>query len=563
MQDKNVTTDTQAQELIKEVVNVMCPLVYSTMGPNGDVVVIQSGNGGKVTKDGVTVSKSIFFDDPRREIIGRIVTEASSKTDRLCGDGTTTTSLLLQKLYELHCKYPGFKNHRFIEQVVGRIIHHLNETTIRVEKDSPELYRLALTSSNNDESLSQMIIDLYTSTEGFPEIDFRKAADEKDLVQRTNGLPLKMEYSNPSYAPRQTGERAEINLFFPLVLDDIMRSLNPALLIEILESWASRVYKPYMDRAAAGEKNIEVPHILLIARGIDNEVNSAIFELNQRLGRHNRIIAMQTHFGGSVGSLLMSDMATTFNTPMHKVLSDILVKDIPTEPNRQKVLLGTGRSFLLDIDADTKARLAEVVKDIEESIVTADMSEVNSPRVKFQKARIRGLSSELITVLVGGETDAEAGERLDRFVDVDRAVNSALVNGILPGVGIGLMTAGILALDEFLDEDAERSDILTDIWVVCQAPWRHLMLIKNDDEAKAEFLRYTVERDGKKLTGPSALQVTDLTTGNIGTPAELGIYDTAWATVTALKGALKTGKILATTSGILLGNKLNAVPYSS
>ncbi|MNU01777.1 hypothetical protein D3C72_2452790 [compost metagenome] len=52
---------------------------------------------------------------------------------------------------------------------------------------------------------------------------------------------------------------------------------------------------------------------------------------------------------------------------------------------------------------------------------------------------------------------------------------------------------------------------------------------------------------------------TNLATGEKGTSEELGVYDTAYATITALRGGLQTAKILANASSILLGDKLSAV----
>jgi len=45
----------------------------------------------------------------------------------------------------------------------------------------------------------------------------------------------------------------------------------------------------------------------------------------------------------------------------------------------------------------------------------------------------------------------------------------------------------------------------------------------------------------------------------VGEPEVLGIFDTAYASITALRGGFQTAKILASTSSLLLGNKLGGV----
>lgn len=59
-------------------------------------------------------------------------------------------------------------------------------------------------------------------------------------------------------------------------------------------------------------------------------------------------------------------------------------------------------------------------------------------------------------------------------------------------------------------------------------------------------------------------QYVNLATGKSGmNPQDLDVYDTAFASITALKGGVKTAKILATTETILLGNKLDAVSFQT
>ena len=71
--------------------------VKSTLGPQGHTVLIESEehlSGMTVTKDGVTVAKSISLLDPVENLAVRIVKEAAEKTALSAGDGTTTAIVL-------------------------------------------------------------------------------------------------------------------------------------------------------------------------------------------------------------------------------------------------------------------------------------------------------------------------------------------------------------------------------------------------------------------------------------------------------------------------------------
>ena len=88
------------QKLISGI-TAISKAVKSTLGPRGKTVIIESVNhlgGLTVTKDGVTVAKSIDLYDPVENIAVRMVKEAANKTASIAGDGTTTAIVLTEAL---------------------------------------------------------------------------------------------------------------------------------------------------------------------------------------------------------------------------------------------------------------------------------------------------------------------------------------------------------------------------------------------------------------------------------------------------------------------------------
>ena len=74
--------------------------VVSTLGPAGRTVLIKDQMGEiKVTKDGVTVAKSIEFTDASMNLGAQIIKEASQQTADNAGDGTTTSTVLAQHIF--------------------------------------------------------------------------------------------------------------------------------------------------------------------------------------------------------------------------------------------------------------------------------------------------------------------------------------------------------------------------------------------------------------------------------------------------------------------------------
>lgn len=70
------------------------------MGPKGRNVVIESSFGApKITKDGVTVAKSIELSDKFENIGANLVKSVASKTNDEAGDGTTSATVLARAIY--------------------------------------------------------------------------------------------------------------------------------------------------------------------------------------------------------------------------------------------------------------------------------------------------------------------------------------------------------------------------------------------------------------------------------------------------------------------------------
>lgn len=550
------------QEIVARVVKQVKAAVVATMGPNGKLAFIANGTAVKVTKDGVTVAKSIRFEDPREELVNRVITEPAIKTDHECGDGTTTTVLYTALLYELFVKHPSFREQKFIEDCVRAVILELGKMAISIGVDDPRLELLALTSSNNDEELAKVITDIYRSAgDRFPEIELKDGQAATDKVVRSNGLPIQMYFSNPAFAKGGNGADTDFTDFYPLIIDSpVGRGGDTTdILLDLNDAYSGKT-------------------VIVIARSIEHETVQQMARLNNNtrlrkekvaatpdllqgvpVGAH--FIGLNTNAGGSVGTLIMQDIATMFGAPTFTQLDDAVGAQIPLVTS--VLTVNTGRSILNNISSETTQLLNKRADDIGKELGGMELGDRFSQRAKFNETRIRNLRGELVTIFVGGETYSDVIERKDRFEDVVKAIKSALVNGILPGVGSSLVIAGQRALGKIYNtpftrkeidqETIDRVSMIRGLATICAASYNHLMSQISDASHPVQLK----ELDFIGEVVPP--QCTNLATGETGTSEELGIYDTAFATITALKGGLQTAKILANGSSILLGDKLSAV----
>merc|ERR1712070_467345 len=74
-------------------------------GPKGrNAIIAQPYGAPKITKDGVTVAKSIDFEDPFEDMGAQLIKSVANKTNDAAGDGTTTATVLARAIYKEGCK---------------------------------------------------------------------------------------------------------------------------------------------------------------------------------------------------------------------------------------------------------------------------------------------------------------------------------------------------------------------------------------------------------------------------------------------------------------------------
>src|SRR5215213_1207637 len=99
MPAKQLVFREDARKALKRGVDTLAEAVKTTLGPKGRNVALDKKFGAPtVTHDGVTVAKDIELDNPFENMGAQLVKEASTKTNDVAGDGTTTSVVLAQAI---------------------------------------------------------------------------------------------------------------------------------------------------------------------------------------------------------------------------------------------------------------------------------------------------------------------------------------------------------------------------------------------------------------------------------------------------------------------------------
>ena len=158
--------ETLREELLKGI-EVLTNAVKVTMGPKGKNVLIERRNDHPiVTKDGVTVAKSINLSQQFQNMGVQIIKEAAARTADDAGDGTTTSTVLAHAMFSEGLKMIA-AGHDPVEIRDGMsagldyVLEQLAESAKTLDNDE-ELYQVSLISANGEESIARLISDAVT-----------------------------------------------------------------------------------------------------------------------------------------------------------------------------------------------------------------------------------------------------------------------------------------------------------------------------------------------------------------------------------------------------------------
>jgi len=160
---KKITYGIDARNTLLAGIDKLADTVKITLGPKGRNVVLDKKYGAPmIVNDGVTIAKEIELEDPIENMGAQLIKEVATKTNDAAGDGTTTATLLAQRLIR-----EGMKNvtaganpmilRRGIAKAVNKAVEELAAISQKVN-GSEDIRRVG-TISAGDEVIGTLIAD--------------------------------------------------------------------------------------------------------------------------------------------------------------------------------------------------------------------------------------------------------------------------------------------------------------------------------------------------------------------------------------------------------------------
>jgi chaperonin GroEL len=518
---KNLQFGSEGRAKLISGVIKMSKAVKSTLGPGGNTVLIESINhthGITVTKDGVTVAKSIDLIDPSENLAVRMMKEAAEKTATSAGDGTTTAIVLTEALVLgglEHMKEDMNRTEvlRHMVDISTKVVDKLKKKAKKVS--STMLLDVASISANNDREIGRIISEVYKEVGKTGIVTVERSQTDETFAETTKGLKIDRGYLSSLFINDQKKDEC--------VFEDTMVLVADIEISNILQ--IENVLKPIISE---GKK------LLIIAPCNTNVVNT--LAANSVKGHLNVVAIPPPNFGYKQHELMhdiaISVGATYYSEKTGDDLSHINYGDLG---HAARVIVGKDKTVILKSSVRSDEELINTRVD---QLWDAHKNATRKADKDFILERIASLTGGIGVIFVGGQTDLEQKELYDRVDDAVCAVRSALEEGILPGAGKALLEQSA-ELDADNTKSAEYNAALSIVKNALMAPFLQIL-------ANAGLKAADIYKDGVEIGSGYNLK-----TGQMGDLIAMGVIDPLKVTRSALQNAVSVATTILSTNAIV------------
>lgn len=503
-------------------VDKLANAVKITMGPKGRTVVIDKSYGAPVaTKDGVTVAKAVSLKDPQENIGARMVQEVAKKAGDDAGDGTTTATVLAQKIIRegrrvIAAGMNPMDVKRGIDMATAAVVTDI-EKHARPVKDSSEIAQVATISANSDSEIGEKIASAMEKVgkEGVITVEEAKGLEtEIDVVE---GMQFDQGFMSPYFVTNSEKMLAELDGAQILVSEKKITGLQALL--------------PILEPVAQSGRPL-----LIIAEDVESEALATLV-LNKLRGGLKVCAVKAPGFGDRRKEMLKDIAAVTGAT----VVSDdmgMTFENITTD------VLGTAKKIVVTKDSTLLAQGGGDKKAIDaradeiRKLMSTSTSDYDKEKLAERLAKLVG---GVAVIKVGGMTEVEVKEKKDRVDDALAATRAAVADGIVAGGGIALVRA-TAALDKLSGANQDQN---VGIDIVRRALVAPCAQIAENAGVSGEIVV------GKVMEAKDYNFGYNAQTGEYVDMMKAGIIDPAKVVKTAIQAAASTAGVLLTTGAVM------------
>lgn len=522
MSAKEIKFGKEVQEAIKRGVDTLANAVKITLGPKGRNVALDRGFGPpQIVNDGVTIAKEIELENKFENIGAELIKEASSKTNDIAGDGTTTAVVLAQALVteglnQINAGANSMLLRKGIEKAVVKVSEFLKQK--KQDAHTKEKIKEVASISANDEEIGEKIAEVINKVGK----DGVITVEESQTFGVGHRILEGMQFDRGFISQYMitNAERMEASYGEPWILITDKKISSVQEFLPLLEKMAQ-----------SGKKEL-----LIIAEDVDGEALTTLI-VNKLRGTFNTLAVKAPGFGDRRKEMLQDIAIMTGG----KVISE----EVGLKLDRAELdMLGKADKVIATKDNTTivggKGDKHEIEKRISQLRAEIKESTSDFDKEKLQE-RLAKLSGGVAVIDVGAITETEMKEKKLRIEDAVAATKAAMEEGIVAGGGIALLEASRHIRDHKLFPDmTEFSDEYKGVQMVAnalEAPFKTIVM--NSGKTADDVLRAVIS--GNSIKGYNAM-----TSEVVDDMFAAGIIDPLKVTRTALQNAASVAGMLLT-----------------
>lgn len=528
----DISRSDNVRDLILSGVESLVDSVKVTMGAGGRNVLIEKPFFTPIlTKDGVTVAKSVTLENKFENMGAQLIKDVAQKTADEVGDGTTTATVLAGAIFKnslpyVKSGYNPVKIKRYIDQYVKTILSSLQSLSVPVD-NLESINNVAKISANGDIEIAQAITDAMdvVGTDGV--ITVENSNSFNTFVEYTEGVQFDCGYVSPYFINN------------PKKLETTFKSPMLLMINGVVNNFED------ISNVLIQSINKNKP-IVIFANDFSNDVINKTVQ--NRLQRNLQICLVRLPYYGEERKGFLEDLS---------ILCDGSFIDLDMGDSLEEQSL----NHLTYIDEITisKNNTTIIKKDINQDkiserieYINAQLNDSKSPvEQNTLRDRISKLSGSVAIIRVGGSSEVEVQEKKDRIDDALHATKASIKEGVVPGGGCALLKC-IANLK--LENDTEKENLAA-YQILTQSlnqPAKQIIsnaglpekLIYNDKILKMDNMGFDVSK------------FCDFEDDYIKDLISVGIIDPLLVEKTALLNAVSVAGLLMTTEcGIALKKK--------
>ena len=408
---KQLAFSEAARKSLKEGLDTLADTVKVTLGPRGRNVVLDKKFGPpQVCSDGVTIAKEIELEDNFQNMGAQLIKEASTKTNDVAGDGTTTAVVLAQAMIS-----EGFKNvaagadpmalKRGIERAVAIARDEIKGMAKPVEGKA-QIGQVASLSAH-EERIGELIAEVME----------RVGKDGVITVEESRGLDYEQEYVEGMQI-----DRGYVSPYF-ITNADRMESVleDPYILITDKKVSAVNDLLPALERVLQVTKNL-----VIIAEDVEGEALATLV-VNKLRGTLSCLAIKAPGFGDRRKAMLEDIAILTGGTVISEEVGRKLDSVMPTDLGRARRVTATKDETTFVEGHGSEEAIQSRIKQLK---VQVDDTTSEFDKEKLQE-RLAKLAGGVAIIKVGAATEVELKEKKNRVEDSLSATRAAVEEGIV------------------------------------------------------------------------------------------------------------------------------------